>query len=65
MNITLFISSLTGGGAERQMAEMANLFARYGHNVSLVTYSDLDDDYEVSNSVMRFRLGEGKGTVLK
>ena len=65
MNITLFISSLKGGGAERQIAEMANLFSNHGHSVSLVTYSDLEDDYKVCSCVRRVRLGENKGKIYK
>ena len=65
MNITMFIASLTGGGAERQIAEMANLFSRYGHNISMVTYSDLIDDYYICSDVKRIRLAENKGRLAK
>lgn len=60
MRLTLFIDSLRGGGAQRQLTEMARLFHKYGHDVSLVTYNDLPDDYQVVNGVKRIRLADGK-----
>ncbi len=60
MRITLFIDSLCGGGAQRQIVEMARLFHKHGHKVSLVTYNDLPDDYLVDVGVKRVRLADGK-----
>ena len=63
MRITLFIDSLCGGGAQRQIVEMARLFSKYGHEVSMVTYNDLPDDYTVNAEVKRIRLADGKSKI--
>lgn len=63
MRITLFIDALHGGGAQRQMAIMANLFYKYGHDVSVVTHSSLKDDYELHPNIKRIRLEQGQGRV--
>lgn len=39
MYITLIISSLNSGGAERTLSELANVLALKGHQVSLITFS--------------------------
>ena len=39
MNITLVISSLNGGGAEKVLSDLANYWSQMGHNVSFVTFS--------------------------
>jgi len=39
-NISLFVHSLSGGGAERVTANLASYFARKDHNVTLVTVSE-------------------------
>ena len=44
--VVLFIDKLHDGGAQRQMAIMANLFDEYGYDVSLVTCNGGKDDYE-------------------
>ena len=40
MKITLVISSLAGGGAERVLTNMANYFSMHGHEISLLTFDD-------------------------
>lgn len=65
MKIALFINSLQGGGAERQMSEMAGLFAKHGHDVSMVTFNDVPDDYKLHAGVKRVRLGEGKSRIAR
>jgi glycosyltransferase involved in cell wall biosynthesis len=39
-HIALFISNLTGGGAQRKMVTLANAFAERGHRVDLLTAED-------------------------
>lgn len=65
MRIALFINSLQGGGAERQMAGMANLFSKHGHDVSMVTFNDVSDDYSLHADVKRVRLGEHKSRLAR
>lgn len=56
MKITCFIASLGGGGAEHQMAILADMLFEKGHEVTLVTYNNIPDHYTVSPSVKRVRL---------
>ena len=56
--ITLIISSLSAGGAERVMSYMANYWARKGWAVTLITISKMDNDFfPVDDSVVRVSLG--------
>lgn len=58
MNITLVISAITGGGAERVMVLLANYWASRGQNVTLMTlYSTDTDFYSVDPDVNRVALG--------
>lgn len=56
MKITLVISSLGSGGAERVMTGMANFWAHHGHKVTLITYGSADDFYSLDEAVKRVRL---------
>lgn len=56
MRLTLVISSLGGGGAERVMTAMANYWASQGREVTLITYSPSEDFYELAAAVRRVRL---------
>ncbi len=50
MKITLLISCLSGGGAERQVCNLANFLAERGHLVTLLTVSG-KHTYEISEKV--------------
>lgn len=63
--IICFTESLAGGGAEHQIALLSSLLAEEGYEVSLVTYADIPDHYEVPANVKRIRVGEGKGSLIK
>lgn len=52
-----YISSLEGGGAERQMAYLCNFLAEEGYDVTLVTLLDVPDKYITSERVKRKCLG--------
>ena len=62
--ITLVISSLTCGGAERVLVLLANGFIEAGHQISVVTLSNKDTDfYQLPSGVKRIDLdliGESK-----
>lgn len=54
MRITLFISSLTGGGAERSLTKLANQLAERGWRVTVITYDSPSTDWhQLNQSVTR------------
>jgi glycosyltransferase involved in cell wall biosynthesis len=56
--ITLVISYLGGGGAERVMSVLANYWAEHGRKVTLITLGLVDEDYyAVDHGVHRVALG--------
>lgn len=58
MRITLVISTLAAGGAERVMALMANYWGGQGHDVTLITLDPVDQDfYALHPAVVRVGLG--------
>ena len=57
MKIALTIHALHGGGAERQLAELANHLACHNHQVTVVTWDKIENDqYCVSAQVQRLGL---------
>lgn len=54
--IVLFISSLSSGGAEHQMAYLASFLSELDYVVSLVTYDSLSDHFTLPTNVQRIRL---------
>lgn len=50
MKITLFIGSLSGGGAERVVCNLANYLAKKGHEITVLTVSD-QKSYELNQKV--------------
>jgi len=65
MKIIIFIHALTSGGAERVGVNLANRWAESGHNVTILTLSDVCNDfYKVNENVNRIGLslsGESTG----
>lgn len=51
MNILFLVSSLTGGGAERVCASIANGLSRKGHSVTILVGKTTDKDYYTEPSV--------------
>ena len=53
LRIMIVVPSLSGGGAERVSANLANAWADRGHSVVIVTYgANSNDGYTVSNKVV-------------
>ena len=64
--LTLFISTLRGGGAERSVTVLAEAFAAAGHDVSVVTWNDAEpDSYRLPESVGRVRVSLGGGASVR
>ena len=58
MKLVLFIHSLARGGAERDMAEMANHWVKSGRDVTLLTLAGPEDDtFPLDPGVRRIGLG--------
>ena len=64
-DITCFIGSLGGGGAEHQMINLANFLIQKGYPVRIVTFIDTPDYYPLPKKVVRIRLGENKNNTRK
>jgi len=57
MKITLVIASLSSGGAERVLAGMANHWVSMGHDITVITYSAPESDFNrLDERVTRFAL---------
>lgn len=66
MNITIFISGVTGGGAEKVACSLASYLVNQEHQVELVTMLDEEATYPIDSKVSRFSLlkyNERKGFV--
>ena len=57
--ITLFIASLSSGGAEHQLVTLAQFLKEKGFHVTIVNYSDTPDHYSVPPGVNQVKLGVG------
>src|SRR6185437_11277659 len=60
LRLALVIGGLAGGGAERQLAEMANWWARHGAQVVVATWSgrEVADFYPLEPAIERIWLTE-------
>ena len=52
-HITCFTANLCGGGAEHQLAILSNLLAEKGYKVTLVTYNNLPDHFDLNPKIER------------
>ena len=53
LKIALFISSLSGGGAERVASNLANYLSNNKFDVTILTMSDIEDTYTINHSIKR------------
>lgn len=61
MKITLVISSLSAGGAERVLSNLANYWAEKGHNVTMVTLSLGEPFYQLSDTIKLTQIDQVSG----
>lgn len=62
--VVCFITSLSSGGAEHQLVELTSMLVEY-FDVSIVTFADVADHYDVDCRVKRIRLGVGQSSSKK
>lgn len=51
MNITIFISSLYGGGAERVACNLANFLEQEGHTIEILAMSETSEKYDLNEKI--------------
>lgn len=56
LRITIFIGSISGGGAERMCCNLANFLASHGHEVCVLTMSEAENTYNLSPKVKQISL---------
>ena len=64
-SITCFIGALGSGGAEHQMAYLADFLAEKGYKVCIASFIDMPDHYLLRDDVTRIRIAEGKSRLKK
>ena len=63
--ITCFICGLSSGGAEHQISILSNLLTKNGEEVTLVTFADVEDHYDLSEGIRRVRIAKGCNRLVK
>lgn len=63
--IYLFITSLSQGGAERQILYLGQFLNSIGYNITLVTYLDLPDHYICPNNIQRIKIAPHQSKISK
>lgn len=56
MKISMFIGSLTGGGAERVLCNLANFLTEQGHEVTIITNVEAEGFYDPNPNIGRYVL---------
>ena len=56
MKISMFIGSLTGGGAERVLCNLANYLTGQGHDITIITNVEAHDFYELDSRIGKYVL---------
>ena len=63
--IVCYMGTLSSGGAEHQMVILSSLLADKGYDVTIPTYRDGVDFYDVDSRVKRERIAEGRHKYIK
>ena len=64
-NIVLFINTLSSGGAEHQLVQLADGLVKRGYKVTITTFGDADDHYSFNSSIERHLIASGKSNLVK
>ena len=65
MRITMFITSLAGGGAERVVCNLANYLVEQGHDIKILTIFDTEAAYKLDERVCVVALKTTSGSKIK
>lgn len=63
--ITFFITTMSSGGAEHQLAMLSSFLLEKKYSISIVTYGDVSDHYELDSKIKRIHLAAGKSKFIK
>ncbi len=63
--IVFFINCMASGGAEHQLAILANMLSEKGYDVTITTYGDTPDHYDLNIKIKRVKLAEGRNKGIK
>lgn len=63
--IICFTESLSGGGAEHQIVVLAKLLYEKGYDVTVATFADVADHYNLSSQIKRVKIGQNKSYIGK
>lgn len=55
-DISFFICSLASGGAEHQLTLLADMLAKKGHKVRIITFAGISDHYTYDSDIERVRI---------
>lgn len=58
MKIAFHINTLTKGGAERAVTNLAQAFTEFGHEVTIITSFKNKSEYQVPKQVRRINLSD-------
>ena len=65
MRIVFLINSLSSGGAEHQLVELANGLSKLGYDITISTYTDVPDHYDCDHNIKRLRFAQGRTNLVK
>lgn len=64
-HITCFIASLSSGGAEHQLSELAHMLIDNGYKITFVTFADVKDHYVLNKEINRVHICKNNNSIIK
>jgi glycosyltransferase involved in cell wall biosynthesis len=58
MRIDFVINAIRGGGAERVLAALSEVFLKKGHQVKIISFEAISDQYPMNPSIQRIKLSK-------